>query len=509
MSLNIESSIKPVATQATNNENVKEKNKSCSLISFITNLFLKIFSSPMNFCGQFHWTATYHKPAENNKKPDETSPLLQKDSKQEISSSDKAFANMIHKLREASSENDIHENEFKKIYSVFAKTLDIKTDHDEIIRTTEDGEKLARPLMKTTEGKVFILFTKHNSFDDDLVGKGSDNSIKYAYNLNENTVHAVGISKTFKVLEESRNQFLYPIKLMKELGENNVPKVEGCVVEENIKTHGTKRYTVMELYKGPLASQEGNTTTLAFQKLELKDSATEQMLKILADFEKKGIVHSDIKLQNFVYDLSMSKGIANVKVRAIDLDRSFGQTTKLRRRIGTVMFSAPEVLRNPKAQSNKADVYSMGLSLLQLWGYCDLPSIVSLYKSQLSKEHKTAILKIYSEVRGVDVTFIDDATANKIYLLALMLGIDQWFEPDSNDKLGVLLFRAVHPNPNMRPTAQEFLDEYQKINVSNLHYQKKRSAQALKSQTSPFTPEFSLKFDDIREAFKENLSSKK
>ncbi len=382
MSLHIDSNTKAyTATQATKNENFKEKKKSFSLISFITNLFLKIFSSPLNCCGRSRRSATYHNVAEKTKKPDETSPLLQKDSKQEISSTDKAHNDMLIALAEVSSENTIGITDFQKIYSVFEKTLGVKSDHDKIIRTTESGETLARPLMKTTAGKVFILFTKCNACADELVGKGTDNSVKYAYNLNEKTIHAIGISKTKKTIDKAQEQLLRPIELMKKLGENNVPKVEGCVVEKNTKGVGTRRYTVMELYKsGALVIREDNVTKL--------DSATEQMLQILAEFEKNGIVHSDIKLQNFVHDLSVSKDTAKVKVRAIDLDRSFGQTTQSKKSIGTVIFSAPEVLVDPNNQTSKADVYSMGLSLLQLWGYCNLPALLSFYVSHLSPEQK-------------------------------------------------------------------------------------------------------------------------
>lgn len=512
MSLHIVSNTKAyTATQTTKNENFKEKKKSFSLISFITNLFLKIFSSPLNCCGRSRRSATYHNPAEKTTIPDETSPLLQKDSKQEISPAAKAHNDMLIALAEVSSENRIDANDFQKIFSVFEKTISIKTDHDEIIRTTETGERLARPLMKTTAGKVFILFTKCNACSDELVGKGTDNSVKYAYNLNEKTIHAIGISKTKKTIDKAQEQLLRPIELMKKLGENNVPKVEGCVVEKNTKGVGTRRYTVMELYKsGALVIREDNVTKLAFQKLELKDSATEQMLQILAEFEKNGIVHSDIKLQNFVHDLSMSKDTAKVKVRAIDLDRSFGQTTQSKKSIGTVIFSAPEVLVDPKNQTSKADVYSMGLSLLQLWGYCNLPAFLSSYISHLSPEQKQKILQIHSKVNGVDVNSINDKTANKLYHYALMLCIVSWFKPDTNDALGQLLSRAVHPMSSMRPTAKEFHEEYVKIKESNIKYQRRESEKAMGNnfKKQPFQPEFDLNFKFVEQALRTKLATK-
>ncbi len=511
MSLHIDSNAEAhAATQTTRNESFKEKKKSFSLISFITNLFLKIFSSPMNFCGQFHWNVKYQKPTEKSTNSDVKAPSMPQASKAESASS--AFAAMCSSIDQDISDDystgssiSINEDEFKEIFEIFEKNKGIKSSQEEIIRCNDKGEKLARPLMKTTDGKIIILFTKHKTAKDRIVGKGSDNVIKYAYNLNDRTTQVVGVHKP-RNPETTPDKLLHPITLMRKLGESNVPKVEGCVIDQNsVKSPtGLKRYTVMQWYN------EGSLDRLNNQmSFQMKHSVSLQMLEILARFEELGIVHGDLKSQNFVYKFQNS----SLCVRAIDLDRSFQlNENSPNKKIGTIIYSAPEVLSNSQMQSLKADVYSMGLYLLNLWGYCNFSEQLTQIKNKLSADTKSQILGLLPDHKRPFILKNEKKT-NDFLFLALIVCITGWNKiTKTDDKLAELLFNAVDPNPENRPTAKEFLEKYKQLTKDNSQFQMSNGMVIMQQQQllkQRISPKINLNEMVIKAAFEKFFPRKK
>ena len=104
------------------------------------------------------------------------------------------------------------------------------------------------------------------------------------------------------------------------------------------------------------------------------------LLESISVLEKNGVVHKDIKPDNFLFDLESNKGVL------IDFGISYcelpqekitkypqlyqvltGLNNYSKQRIGTRGFLAPEIIFNAKKQTSKVDIWSAGIILLSFF----------------------------------------------------------------------------------------------------------------------------------------------
>merc|ERR1712056_142813 len=99
----------------------------------------------------------------------------------------------------------------------------------------------------------------------------------------------------------------------------------------------------------------------AFEEPQAVDIAW-QMLLAVNYIHSHGIVHRDLKLENFVYD---KKGSNTLKM----IDFGFGKVcvddATCYSRVGTTAYAAPEVLDN-KDYDSKCDLWSLGVIVYAL-----------------------------------------------------------------------------------------------------------------------------------------------
>lgn len=385
--------------------------------------------------------------------------------------------------KEGRKEPTLSEIEFAEIFNAHAKKQ-LKPNTNGIVRNVK-GKKLARPVLITENGP-FILFTRTTEFNDPRIGSGAESTVKLAYNLNDHKLEALIISKDneFEDTQENRSKLERPIAIMKKVGEAFAPKVHGCAIEKWEKNgqKGLRRYVINTLFQGSLSKLD---------KASDKDklNAIEQILKILVGLEKKGIVHGDIKNDNFVF----RKTDSDIEVKQIDNERSFipGQFSA-NKEFGTIAYTAPELLRDLSLQSSQADIYSAMITIMKLWGY-KLENIESFINDEMAQYPSEIIELVPSFTQSV----------NNIQLLLKLAGRiclqPEWFCPDEGDVLGKILIKGLNPDPSKRQSAACLLLEIEERREEIL-----KSAKLREKQMGP-----SLIYDsgEVKAAFENALKA--
>ncbi len=341
------------------------------------------------------------------------------------------------------NEPSLSEVEFAEIFNAHTKKQ-LKPDQNGIVRIVK-GKKLARPVLITTNGP-YILFTKVTRFSDPRIGSGAESTVKLAYNLKNHNVEALIISKDNELndTKENRSALERPVEIMKKVGEEFAPKVNGCAIEkwEKNNQQGLRRYVINTLYQGSLSK-------LAKASDIDKLNAIEQILKILVGLEKKGIIHGDIKNDNFVF----RKTNSGIEVKQIDNERSIikGKDSPIKE-FGTLAYTAPELFRDLSLQSSHADIYSAMITIMKLWGY--KLDIINCFINSEMTQYTPEIKKLVP---------IDAQHINNIQLLLELAGRNYlqpgWFFPVKDDVLGNILIKGLHPEPSKRQSAEHLLIE--------------------------------------------------
>jgi len=88
---------------------------------------------------------------------------------------------------------------------------------------------------------------------------------------------------------------------------------------------------------------------------------TRQMLLVLNYLHSVGVVHRDLKLQNFLYD---RKGSSHVKLVDFGLSKFRGKRERMHTTCGTMAYIAPEVLE--RNYSSQCDMWSLGVMVFVL-----------------------------------------------------------------------------------------------------------------------------------------------
>mmetsp|Transcript_73771 Transcript_73771/g.171087 ORF Transcript_73771/g.171087 Transcript_73771/m.171087 type:complete len:619 (-) Transcript_73771:108-1964(-) len=92
-----------------------------------------------------------------------------------------------------------------------------------------------------------------------------------------------------------------------------------------------------------------------FSERQAADAAY-QMLLAINYLHNRGIVHRDLKLENFLYD---AKGSDHLKLIDFGLGRIWDPNRKMKAQLGTLAYLAPEVFL--KSYTNKCDLWSLGV----------------------------------------------------------------------------------------------------------------------------------------------------
>jgi len=175
------------------------------------------------------------------------------------------------------------------------------------------------------------------------------------------------------------------------------------------------------------------------------------VLQMLAQCHSMGVVHRDVKPDNFLY----SSAEPGAPLKAIDFGTAFWMTKKHRPtdRVGTPIFMAPEVvsaevrLRNP-GYDYKADVYSAGVLLYLLltgrWPYSGengrAVSASITRGGSIRASASVEVQDVYTAIATEEADFSDEAWAGR--------------SAEARD----LVMSMLQPDPENRPSALDALD---------------------------------------------------
>jgi calcium-dependent protein kinase len=154
-----------------------------------------------------------------------------------------------------------------------------------------------------------------------------------------------------KILPKNKESSFSEISILKDLDHPNIVRVFDVYEEEGIV------YIVYEFGEG------GDLFDWIKRECTFSEQTAIQIMRALLSavtyLHNRGIVHRDIKPENIIIHREAEPG----QLKLIDFGASqlFSEEEILKRRIGTVLYMAPEVIR--KAYKEKCDVWSCGVIL--------------------------------------------------------------------------------------------------------------------------------------------------
>ena len=254
-------------------------------------------------------------------------------------------------------------------------------------------------------------------------GKGASANVYLVKDKNNSTVYAA------KVLKEPSPHFQQEIDILNILKTTNNPYIiniinsgEGLVIRKD-HPEQISQYLILEYAsKGDLF----NYIYCANKGLgeRLSKLYFSQILRSVQACHNVGICHRDLKLQNILCDDNFSPKICDFGFATQNNDH-------LTEYLGTTQYAAPEVLGNIPYDGFKADIFSLGVILINLTigkiGFFEATKKDGLYCYIMAKRIKRYWAKIENKIPPVSEEFKD------------------------------LFIKMVAFDPNERPTIEEIL----------------------------------------------------
>ncbi|EEA05187.1 calcium-dependent protein kinase, putative [Cryptosporidium muris RN66] len=184
-----------------------------------------------------------------------------------------------------------------------------------------------------------------------LLGKGSFGEVIKCKDRVTSTEYAVKVINKQNAKNKDTSTILKEVDLLKKLDHPNIMKLFEILEDSN------SYYIVSELYTGGELFDE----IIKRKRFSEIDAARiiKQVFSGVTYMHKHSIVHRDLKPENIL--LQSKEKNCDIKVIDFGLSTCFQPNTKMRDRIGTAYYIAPEVLRG--TYDEKCDIWSMGVIL--------------------------------------------------------------------------------------------------------------------------------------------------
>jgi predicted Ser/Thr protein kinase len=329
---------------------------------------------------------------------------------------------------------------------ILEKATNIKFAKDDLICTYEQ--------VKTQVGQYIPASIKSEEFSDiSFLEEGGHGKVYKALWGDQQVA--------LKVFEtpDAFYELFYEFSIMKQLNETGIaPKVYGFITSSN--NNIIEKYTLAMEYIG-----EMNLYTLITKEAEKafphRGLIVNGIFSGLAALHNMGLVHGDIKLQNFLVNHLFQVKICD-----------FGHAVPLinnRPFSGTILYIAPEVKNNCVPASDKTDVYGCTLSALEVM-------LLLCIAVKIVDDMLTAALKLL-EIMQKDLIHDNDLRQKTLRSETLKIhetlcdSIDKrHFHPSFSkkplpDKIAHLITLGMCRSPEQRPTAQEMAAKFEKSEI--------------------------------------------
>ncbi|XP_033756694.1 CBL-interacting serine/threonine-protein kinase 20-like [Pecten maximus] len=183
------------------------------------------------------------------------------------------------------------------------------------------------------------------------IGEGPRSKVKKAVAKRMNEIVAIKIIKKNRYKQESMEKFV-----TREILLNQTLEHPGLLELYSVYSSATCYYLVLEY------APNGDLLTFVNKLGHLSEPDArrifKQLLDIVSYLHENGVCHRDIKCENILLDQYY-----NIKLADFGFARMFPENRKVATRCGSYVYTAPEVLTEPKYDAAKADIWSMGVCL--------------------------------------------------------------------------------------------------------------------------------------------------
>ncbi len=311
------------------------------------------------------------------------------------------------------------------------------TGEAQFIQRNESG--LSRSLLVTASGDIFVVFNRKKE-GDTLLGKGHFKKVYSAINLNTGKVFAyLSMKKAGEYLDANQREFELSTK-------TQIGTVTDSFVDKGVKTGWLGKVMDGDIDHATTHGLISTGTETERLKLAL------QMGEQLTEFHDQGIIHMDVKPENFLYCYDEAD---NLSVILGDLGLSI-QESDLTDRAGTLQYLSPEaayvvVYNGDPTRKSKLpydcatqahDGWAMGMSLFKLFHpYMDSkflkdnPRLTALFAARSHSERAKLIAEYW-------------------YFFGLTQ--EKWMkEPENKVSMEYVIWKLLQVDPKQRWTPRE------------------------------------------------------
>mmetsp|Transcript_19800 Transcript_19800/g.28472 ORF Transcript_19800/g.28472 Transcript_19800/m.28472 type:complete len:659 (-) Transcript_19800:13-1989(-) len=202
----------------------------------------------------------------------------------------------------------------------------------------------------------------YDIFTEKRIGKGSYGSVYYCKHKKTGEEFACKVINVNRINSHYLRKLHLEIAIMKEVDHPNIIKLRGvffgqrtvCLVMELCKGG-----ELFDQLTGSGANKKGFAEHHAARMLQ-------DMLSAVLYLHNNGIVHRDLKLENFLFEDKSAESA--LKLIDFGLSKHFAEHERMRQVVGSAYYTAPEVLRGSYDQ--RCDVWSIGVIGYMLLSGC-------------------------------------------------------------------------------------------------------------------------------------------
>lgn len=279
------------------------------------------------------------------------------------------------------------------------------------IRITPSESGLARTLLITPKGQVFIILNRTKK-QDKIVGRGSFKTVKFCYELTEGKLatHTTFTSKHY--IDKAKTEVMF---LEKFNGEPNILQVLATDEFTSHKT-GQAKYAMITEYceEGDLLDKMSKETIPSEDLPELFKSLITALQKI----HKQGIIHRDLKPENIFLKKVDGKLIPVIADFGVSYDKT--DADQRGKKLGTVLYLHP-IIAKAIVNSKKIDLTEFNDESIDIWSLGCI-FYMALYNENLPWISGCTLTNLSKITRG-GIEEIRDHS-NLKYLIWKMLQVD-------------------------------------------------------------------------------------
>ncbi|CAB3384512.1 Hypothetical predicted protein [Cloeon dipterum] len=282
-------------------------------------------------------------------------------------------------------------NEFSNSANKTAQSIPSRVNTPITVRKAPENFVFKEPILPQQKNKVpgeGLIMVKNLLYRKGVkLGKGGSSTVYEVFRVDDNMPFALKIVELNDTVESIKQGFLDEIQIL--------DKMRGCemviqLIDFEYREDEDILYVVLEKGVGDLSKFLRKAKEKKSLRLSTIEAFWRDMVNAVALIHEKGIIHSDLKLANFV--LCGEVGFHQLKLIDFGIASalSFEQTSVIKDSpAGTFNYMSPEVSKGEKI-NYKSDIWSLGCILYcLLYGKTPFQDITNwqMKKSVIEDEH--------------------------------------------------------------------------------------------------------------------------